>query len=128
RIDHSAMIVAIREGRVEVYSVGCPVDAGGKTVHVVDNVSADESLRTLEGLLSDHRHGTLAAIAMHDSPRASQVLERISTGNGSHELRGEAVFWLAQVGGRHGFDVARRLANDDPARDVRKTAVFALTQ
>jgi len=127
-IDHSAMIVAIHERHVEVYSAGCPVDAAGKTVHVVDNVSADESMRVLEGMVDDHRHGALAAIAMHDSPRAVQILERIATGGGGHELRGEAVFWLAQAGGRRGFDVARRLANDDPDREIRKKAVFALTQ
>lgn len=127
-IDHSSMIVAIHERRVEVYSAGCPIDAAGKTVHVVDNVSADESLHTLEGMIDDHKHGALAAIAMHTSPRAAQILERIATGNGGHELRGEAVFWLAQVGGRHGFEVTRRLANDDPDRAMRKKAVFALTQ
>jgi len=128
RIDHSAMIVAVREKHVEVYSVGCPVDADGKTVHVVDNVSNDESLGALEGLLDEHRHNALAAIAMHESPRASQILERLATGNGGRELRGEALFWLAQVGGRHGSEVARRVANDDPDGNVRKKAVFALTQ
>jgi HEAT repeat protein len=127
-IETSRMIVALHQGRVEVYSVGCPVDADGKTVHVVDNVSVDESLRALEGMVSDHRHGALAAIAMHDSPRASQVLERFATGSGGREVRGDALFWLAQVGGRHGFEVARRVANDDPEREVRKKAVFALTQ
>src|ERR1043165_8989909 len=128
RIDHSRMIVAIRAGRVEVYSVGCPVDAAGMTVHAVDNVSVDESLSALEGMVDGHRHGALAAIAMHASPRSAQILERIATGNGGHELRGEAIFWLAQTGGRRGFEVARRMANDDPDREVRKKAVFALTQ
>jgi len=128
RIDHSRMIVAIRAGRVELYSAGCPVDAEGKTVHAVDNVSVDESLSALEAMVDGHRHGALAAIAMHASPRSAQILERLATGNGGHELRGEAIFWLAQSGGRRGFEVARRMANDDPDRDVRKKAVFALTQ
>lgn len=127
-IDTSRMIVALHEHHVEMYSVGCPVDAAGKTVHVVDGVTADESLAVLEGLVGGERHGALAAIAMHESPRAEQILERFATGNATQHVRGEAVFWLAQVGGRRGFDVARKLANDDPDREVRKKAVFALTQ
>jgi HEAT repeat protein len=129
RIDNSRMIVALHAGHVEVYSVGCPVDAGGKTVHAVDNVSTDESLGVLEGLVGgEHRHGALAAIAMHDAPRAAQVLERFATGNAAREVRGDAVFWLAQVGGRRGFEVTRKLANDDPDGEMRKKAIFALTQ
>src|SRR5207244_11592773 len=111
----------------------CPVDAGGEPVHIVDAVSADESLRMLEGVVGQTerhrgRNGALNAIAMHDSPHATQILERLSTGNGNRELRGSAIFWLAQTGGRRGFEVARRLANDDPDREIRKQAVFALTQ
>src|SRR5881392_4060882 len=74
------------------------------------------------------RNGALNAIAMHDSPRATQILERLSVGNGDRELRGQAVFWIAQTGGRRGFEVAKRLANDDADREIRKKAVFALTQ
>src|SRR6266545_6258667 len=138
RIDASTMIVAVhQEGGavrdVEVYSGGCPVDAGGKTVHVVDGVSADESLRVLDGVVGQAerhrgRNGALSAIAMHDSPHATQILEQLSVGNGNRELRGSAIFWLAQTGGRRGFEVAKRLANDDPDREIRKKAVFALTQ
>ncbi|HEV2718650.1 MAG TPA: hypothetical protein VG323_01425, partial [Thermoanaerobaculia bacterium] len=137
-IDTSSMIVALHEENgavrdVEVYSGGCPVDADGKTVHVVDNVSVDESLGVLDGIVgrADHRRGrdgALNAIALHETPRAVQILERIATGNGDTKLRGQAVFWIAQTGGRHGFDVARRLANDDSDHDVRRHAVFALTQ
>ena len=61
---------------------GHPVDAAGKSVHVVDDVSADESLRVLEGVIGQTerhrgRNGALNAIAMHDSPQATQ--ERLKT-------------------------------------------------
>ena len=128
QIDTSRMIVAIHNQRVELYSGGCTVSAGGMTVHVVDNVSVDESLGVLEGMVSGEHKGALGAIAMHGSPRAVQIVERFATGNAPREVRGEAVFWLAQIGGRHGFEVTRRLANDDPDREMRKKAVFALTQ
>ena len=128
-VAHSTMIVAIGpEREVELYSGGCPLDADGKTVHVVDNVSADESLRLLEGMVGhDRHHGVLAAIAMHDSPRAAQILERFTAAGNDSDLRGNAVFWLAQAGGPRGFEVARQMTND-PDSHIRKKAVFALTQ
>src|SRR5437588_816750 len=84
-----------------------------------------QALRVVEGVVGQTerhrgRNGALNAIAMHDSPRATQILERFSVGNGDRELRGQAVFWIAQTGGRRGFEVARRLANDDADREIRK--------
>src|ERR1044071_1748635 len=123
-LDRSTMIVALHGDRVETYSGGCPVDAEGATVHVADNVSADESLRMLEARVgrNDRHRGALAAIAMHDSPRAAQLLERFSTSGDDRDLRGDAIFWFAQVGGRRGFEVARRMANDDPDPKIRRKA------
>lgn len=129
QIDRSTMIVALRADHVEVYSGGCPVDAGGATVHVADNVSADESLRVLEARVghNDRHRGALVAIAMHGSPLAAQILERFATTGSDHDLRGDAIFWFAQAGGRRGFEVARQMTND-PDHAIRKKAVFALTQ
>ncbi|HEY6137024.1 MAG TPA: hypothetical protein VI670_04605, partial [Thermoanaerobaculia bacterium] len=129
-IDRSTMLVALHGGRVETYSGGCPVDAGGATVHVADDVSAVESLNMLEarvGGRNDRHRGALAAIAMHGSPRVAQILERFSTQGSDPDLRGDAIFWFAQAGGRRGFEVARKMANDDPDERIRKKAVFALT-
>src|ERR1043165_885423 len=109
-IDRSTMLVALRGHRVETYSVGCEVDAEGATVHVADNVSPDESLRMLETRVTrnDRHRGALAAIAMHGAPLATQMLERFSTQGSDRELRGDAIFWFAQAGGRRGFEVARK--------------------
>src|ERR1043165_1678632 len=106
-IDRSMMLVALHDGRIETYSGGCPVDAGGVTVHVADNVSAVESLNMLEGRVggrNDRHRGALAAIAMHGSPRVAQILERLSTQGSDPELRGDAIFWFAQAGGAGGFE------------------------
>src|SRR4029079_12540814 len=77
-IDRSTMLVALHGDRIETYSGGVAVDGAGTTVHVADNVSADDSLSMLEARVGGHndRHlGALTAIGLHGSPRLGRIHE-----------------------------------------------------
>jgi HEAT repeat protein len=43
-------------------------------------------------------------------------------------VRGQALFWLAQKAGRRAAAAIRDAINDDPETEVKRRAVFALSQ
>jgi HEAT repeat protein len=43
-------------------------------------------------------------------------------------VRGQALFWLAQKAGRRAADAIEGAIRDDPETEVKKKAVFALSQ
>ncbi len=46
----------------------------------------------------------------------------------SSGVRGQALFWLAQKAGQRAIATLGQAVNDDPDREVRKRAVFAISQ
>jgi HEAT repeat protein len=46
----------------------------------------------------------------------------------SSKVRGQALFWLAQKAGRKATEAITRAIEEDPETDVKKKAVFALSQ
>ena len=56
------------------------------------------------------------------------TLIQLAKKDASPEIRGEALFWLAQKAGRKAADAITDAIENDPETDVKKRAVFALSQ
>ena len=68
------------------------------------------------------------ALALHASPAAAESLISAAQSNPSSEVRGEALFWLAQSGTSRAPEVILAALQRDADREVREEAVFALSQ
>jgi hypothetical protein len=125
-------IAGARVQEVRVASPECVLDVGGLTLHWLTGISPASSLDWLATLASSDasrhvaNHATMA-IAMHAVPQATDRLITIARGNHTADVRGAAVFWLAQ---RAGDKAAGAISDalDDPDTEVKKKAVFALSQ
>jgi hypothetical protein len=90
--------------------------------------------QALEDLLAasqpdELRRRAVFGLSQRNNPQALNVLVGVAHNDKSPHLRGQALFWLAQ---RAGQKVAESAINDaianDPETEVKKKAVFALTQ
>ena len=127
--------------RIRTYSAGCALDAGGLPVVWLTDVRPAESVRLLRSLVasgvseaSEEKGGrwveepALAALAFHADPSALEALIALARQDASGHVRGQALFWLAQRAGSKVAGVITRAIEDDPETDVKKRAVFALSQ
>jgi hypothetical protein len=75
------------------------------------------------------REHAVFAITQNKDPKALEVVASVAHNDKSPHVRGQALFWLAQ---RAGQKIAESAINDaianDPETEVKKKAVFALTQ
>jgi len=102
------------------------------------DVKPAESVRLLRSLVasggSEERGGrrveepALAALAFHADPSALEALIGLARQDASGHVRGQALFWLAQRAGSKVAGVITRAIEDDPETEVKKRAVFALSQ
>ena len=105
--------------------------SSGAAVALADFDPQGSSLDWLAALAtSDARHvanHATMAIALHAVPQATDRLIAIARGNHTADVRGTAVFWLAQ---RAGDKAAGAISDalEDPDTEVKKKAVFALSQ
>lgn len=121
--------------RIRSYSEGCALDAGGRPVQWLDDVRPAESVALLEsfvGIDGERKNrittGALAAIAEHADPSAAAALERLAASHAAPNVRGDALFWLAQRGDAGVETTIVNALEKDSAASVRKRAVFALAQ
>jgi hypothetical protein len=124
--------------RIRTYSAGCALDAGGLPVVWLTDVRPAESVKLLRSLVasgaSEEKGGrrveepALAALAFHADPSALEALIALARQDASGHVRGQALFWLAQRAGSKAAGVITRAIEDDPETDVKKRAVFALSQ
>lgn len=119
--------------KVHVYSLSCPLDAGGLPFIWLTNVPANASLAYLQNLVSvntsDHViDGAIVAIAQHDDRQADNVLEQLTRPAQPERIREKAVFWLAQKAGVRAVSAITNVIENDPDTQVKKQAVFALSQ
>jgi HEAT repeat protein len=115
--------------RIRVFSEDCELDAGGRTVAWIENVRPTDSIALLESLalpVADRRDnvsdGAISAIALHGDPAADAALDRLVAVNQPESVRRKVPFWLGNARGAHG------LLRDDPSAEVRKRAVFGVSQ
>lgn len=75
------------------------------------------------------REHAIFALTQNKDPRSLEVVASVAHNDKSPRVRGQALFWLAQ---RAGKKIAESAINDaianDPETEVKKKAVFALTQ
>lgn len=71
--------------------------------------------------------GTFALSQSHE-PGAIQDLIGMARHDVSSRVRGQAIFWLAQIGGRKEAAQITDAIENDPDTEVKKKAVFALSQ
>jgi HEAT repeat protein len=141
-LDDETAVVLLRAeqgriGRVRVVSLGCGIDAGGRTLTWVDDVKPAESLAVLSSLVAadDEAGGrdkvtesALMAIAVHQGTAADDVLERFIAPSQPERIRKKTAFWMGNMRGRRGYEALSRLVRDDPSDKVREQGVFALSQ
>src|SRR4029077_21078870 len=108
----------VRIGRVGVVSLGCGIDAGGRTLTWVDDVKPAESLALLASLvvstdetaanqldggrsagLDKVTDTALMAIAVHEGPAADDVLERFLAPSQPERIRKKTAFWMGNMRG-----------------------------
>ena len=135
--DGMVILFRVAERRVErirIFSEDCELDAGGRQVHWLENVRPADSVALLESFASGEAEarktseGAVAAIAMHGDPSADQALERLVAPAQPAAVRRKVTFWLGNTRGRAGLTVLKRVLGDDPSLDVRKGAVFGISQ
>jgi HEAT repeat protein len=124
--------------RLRTFSAGCALDAGGLPVLWLADVRPADSVRLLRSLVSSGLSGgklgkrvdepALAALAFHAEPSALEALISLARQDASAHVRGQALFWLAQRAGSRVAGVITRAIDDDPETEVKKRAVFALSQ
>ena len=134
------MIVLLRVAarsveRVRLFSDGCGLDGGGRRliwlegVRPADSITYLESLASAEGGRQDRTlDGAVTAIALHADPAADAALDRLLAVGQPERVRGAVPFWLGHSRGASGLDRLRRLVKDDPSAEVRKKAVFGISQ
>ena len=121
--------------RIRTFSEDCELDAGGRPVHWLQDVRPAESVALLESLIAPDAerknrvsNGALGAIAMHAEPTAAAALERLARSHGSSSIRGEALFWIGNRSDANAERLILDVLERDASPDVRKRAIFALSQ
>ena len=124
--------VLVRIDREEVDKIrfvgtGCRLDAGGLPFTWLTDVKADDSVAWLSSLVTvdNKRHAdqALAAIAMHETAKATGALESFSASANPLWLREKAAFWLGAGRGHDGYLALKKLEND-PDPEFRKKLSF----
>ena len=134
-VDLVMLLRVDRTGVMELRSEGvdCDIDASGAALIWLDNVSPEDSVGWLAGVAREAAPGkrladrALTALALHASGAASPVLVDIARNGRTAQLKGRALFWLAQRAVEEAVPTIAA-ALDDPDTEVKKQAVFALSQ
>jgi HEAT repeat protein len=108
----------------------CAVDAEGRTIHLLENVTVEQSLEWLRTALKMRRktNDAIVAIALHEHPSVVPRLIDLARNDDASEVRRGALFWLGQRAGDKAAGELRRAVDDDPEERVREHAVFAISQ
>jgi hypothetical protein len=118
--------------RIRIFSEGCRIDAGGRSVTWLEDVRPAESVALLTQFTRDRTRrvvdGALAALSMHAEPQADAALLRAAREGATSHLRGQALFWVAQRAGDRAIPAIAEAIDRDPDTEVKKKAVFALSQ
>ncbi|MEO5895228.1 MAG: HEAT repeat domain-containing protein [Vicinamibacterales bacterium] len=120
--------------RIRTFSEDCELDAVGHQVHWLQEVRPSESVELLNSLIGtgDRKNrvtnGALSAISMHADPSAAPLLVALAREHASPSVRGEAIFWVAQLASQKAVGTITAAIENDPDTDVKKRAVFALSQ
>ena len=144
--------------KIRSFSGHCDLDAGGLPVFWLTGITPAQSIELLDSFRSAQKasvfiislHADAAADAYlekyiaPDQPdslrrdvtfalsnrgrRGVDWLLKLAKSDSSANVRGQALFWLAQKAGREAAPVIRSAVDNDPEFRVKERAVFALSQ
>ena len=119
-----------RADRVRFLSPECSVNANGKTIAWVENVSDRENVAFLKSIADNDTdrayNGALLALTLN--PLGTDALIDIAKHNPNGHVRGNALFWLSQQAGAKAAATLRDAVDNDPEENVRAKAVFGISQ
>jgi hypothetical protein len=123
RVDHGMV------DKIRFINSGCRVDAGGLPFTLLTDVNEDDSVGWLSSLVKEdnqrHTDEILAAIAVHGTEKATDVLDGFSSSANPPWLREKASFWLGAERGHDGYVALKKLARD-PDPEFRRKLSFDL--
>ena len=132
--DTAAILLRVENntvGKVHLYSLHCPLDAGGLPFIWLNGVSNHDSIVYLKTLaLTDSKgvmDGSIFAIAQHAGPEADTVLAELARPAQPERIREKVAFWLGASRGAPGVAALKNMVANDPSPNVRDKAVFALS-
>jgi hypothetical protein len=124
--------------RLRTATPDCEIDAGGVPVVWLDGVKPDDSVAWLTSLVNTIPAAgerfdrvvkpAVLALAMHDGAAATRSLVAIARDHTVSKMRSDALFWLGQRAGTQSVAAITEAIDRDPDTDVKKRAVFALSQ
>jgi hypothetical protein len=132
-----ARVVGGKVERVRTFSDDCPIDAGGRSIRVLDNVTPDASVKWLSDYItstltaepkSSSYNNALSAIANTAGPAADAALDRFADASQAVNVRRQAAFWIGQARGSAGFAKLKTMLARESAADVRRTIIQAMSQ
>lgn len=138
----TSVIVLLRviDGRMErlrTISDDCPIDANGRTITWLADITASESLRylgaltqptTLTGDARRQAQSAITAIAQHRDAGADALLDRLMASGADTDLRDNATRALAAYRGHHGFEQVSQAIAAEHNVQARQRLVSALRQ
>jgi hypothetical protein len=118
--------------RIRIASPECPLDLGGLSLRWLTGVRPGDSIEFLATLATGDGSRRLTnnatmALALHGDQQAADRLIALARSAKSTQVRGTALFWIAQRAGDTAVGPITQ-ALEDPETEVRKKAVFALSQ
>jgi HEAT repeat protein len=127
------VLVRIDQGavdKVRFIATGCRLDAGGLPFTWLTDVKADDSIAWLSSLVTAdnkrHTDQAMAAIAMHETGKATAALEGFASSTNPLWLRDKAGFWLGAGRGHDGLLALEKLTSD-PDPEFRKKLAFDIS-
>lgn len=119
--------------KVRIFSLDCPLDAGGLSFTWITGVPPASSADFLDGIVHSGNSnkvadGAILALSMQDEPIALDKLIQLARTDPSVHVREQALFWLAQKAGARATAAISDAIVNDPDTNVKKRAVFALSQ
>jgi HEAT repeat protein len=128
RLDHGEVT------KTRVVPVGCALDAGGIPFEWLTNVQPEDSAALLGKLAQDAAaprdrrvDENLAALSMHATPKATEVLLSLASTESSGYLREKAAFWLGAQRGHEGLLALRQLVQRERDSKLREKLAFDLS-
>lgn len=133
--DAGALLFRVENNRIqkiEMFSMSCPLDAGGLPFVWLTGVTPQASLSELRQMAvsSGNEHlmdGAVFAIAQHEESEADTVLNELAGVNQPEKLREKVAFWLGSSRGVSGVKTLQQMIKNDPSEGVREKVVFALS-
>ena len=105
--------------RIRTYSANCPLDAGGKAVHWFTNVSVNDSVNYMKTFMSPNatrkmNDSALTVLALTEGDQPLNELLTLAESGPTAQIKGQALFWLAQRAGQKAIGTITAAIENDP--------------